>query len=257
MASKALVLTGEPVGHADSLKGYNTYGNENGKIVSAVCGHVEAVERVVSVRTASSRYLGETGDVVIGRIKEVSGSRWKVSIGSHQEAIMLLSNVTEPGGVLRRRGREDEIHMRSIFSEGDVVVCEVQRVMHDGTVSLHTRSAEKYGKMGEGLLVVVRPQLIPKTRKHFCTLTQFPSIRVILGVNGYIWLHGRGDESREDMSRIYNVLQVMNARSRVIHIDVMELMVVKSVEMGLKPWDITLPGNASALLTMKRPRQQI
>eukprot|EP00760_Papus_ankaliazontas_P010811 PhM_4_TR144/c0_g2_i1/m.10774/K03679/RRP4, EXOSC2; exosome complex component RRP4 len=257
-----IVITGETVGNtAETLKGYNTYGVEDShKIATAVCGYVDSVERVVSVRTPSKRYLGESGDVVVGRVKEVSGTRWKVDVGSHQDAIMLLSNVTEPGGVLRRRGREDEIQMRSIFAEGDVVACEVQRVMHDGTVSLHTRSPEKYGKLGEGVMVLVRPQLVPKTRKHFYVLEAVPSVRLIVGVNGFIWVHGRNADSLEgrcDLARTRNAVELLDRSLKEIHVEFVEHVIAKSIELQLTPWQMLLPQNAAPLLVFKRGRGSV
>lgn len=51
-----------------------------------------------------------------------------------------------PGGAQRRRNAEDELAMRSVFREGDVISAEVQSVYHDGGVHLHTRSL-KFGKV--------------------------------------------------------------------------------------------------------------
>ena len=101
---------------------------------------------------------------------------------------MMLSNVTEPGGILRRRGRDDELSMRGIFQEDDVVVAEVQRVSPDGVASLHTRTAEKYGKMtAVGRLVAVRPTLIRRAKHQFHTMIRF-GLTLIIGVNGRIWV---------------------------------------------------------------------
>jgi len=45
--------------------------------------------------------------------------------------------------------------MRSVFSDGDLISAEVQQIMQDGTVSLHTRQL-KYGRLQGGQLVQVR-----------------------------------------------------------------------------------------------------
>ena len=42
---------------------------------------------------------------------------------------------------------EDELNMRAVLAEGDVVTAEVQALFHDEAVALHTRST-KYGKVG-------------------------------------------------------------------------------------------------------------
>lgn len=47
-----------------------------------------------------SRYNGEIGDVVIGRIIEVQQRRWKVETHAKLDSSLLLSSVNLPGGEL-------------------------------------------------------------------------------------------------------------------------------------------------------------
>ena len=58
----------------------------------------------------------------------------------------MLSSINLPGGVQRRKLESDELQMRTFFQEGDLLVAEVQMLMSEGTMSLHTRSL-KYGKV--------------------------------------------------------------------------------------------------------------
>ena len=51
--------------------GHGTF-SEAGTLVANAAGLVERVNRLVSVRPVNSRYIGEVGDVVVGRIVEVS-----------------------------------------------------------------------------------------------------------------------------------------------------------------------------------------
>lgn len=141
-------------------------------IVASVSGLTELTESIVSVSSMSPRYHPEVGDVVVGRIIDVVTNRWRCEVFGLQDATMLIRNVTGPGSILRRKGREDELTMRSIFKEDDVFVAEVQRInLNDGTVSLHIRSAGKYGKRrGIGALVLVRPALVPRMNQQFHTL---------------------------------------------------------------------------------------
>ena len=46
----------------------------------------------------------------------------------------------------RRRTAEDELNMRTLYTEGDLISAEVQSFFADGAVALHTRSL-KYGKV--------------------------------------------------------------------------------------------------------------
>ncbi len=55
---------------------------------------------------------------------QISGKKWRVDLHSKQEAGLQLSAVHLPGGVQRRRTAEDELTMRSVFVEGDLLsVC--------------------------------------------------------------------------------------------------------------------------------------
>ena len=59
-----------------------------------------------------TRYLGEVGDIVVGRVTEVGSKRWKVNVGGHKDAMLHLSAVNLPGGVQRMRTYEDQLQMR-------------------------------------------------------------------------------------------------------------------------------------------------
>ena len=52
---------------------------------------------------------------------QVGSKRWHVDLQSRQEAQLLLSAVTLPGDVQRRRTAEDELSMREVFQEGDLI----------------------------------------------------------------------------------------------------------------------------------------
>jgi exosome complex component RRP4 len=47
--------------------------------------------------------------------------RWKVEIAGQREAVLQLSAVNLPGGVQRMRTYEDQLSMRTLFSENDLV----------------------------------------------------------------------------------------------------------------------------------------
>lgn len=184
------------------LRGHGTYleeveekdgGNGNvtrrqRRLVAAVTGTVVRVNRLVIVEpTSSSRYDGNVGDLVVGRITAVGNGRWNVQLSSSlRSAGLPLSGVHLPGGVQRVRTQEDALMMRSYLAPGDLVSAEVHKIMqHDGTLSLHTRSI-KYGKLENGISVEVQPTLIPRLAQH--SLRLFEQFDLLLGCNGRIWI---------------------------------------------------------------------
>ena len=104
----------------DFLKGHGTF-SRDGALFASVCGVVRRVNRLISVVPLKSRYQGDVGDVVVGRVKDVGSKRWKVDVNSFQHAVLLLSAINLPGGVQRRRTYEDELNMRQFFQEDDLL----------------------------------------------------------------------------------------------------------------------------------------
>lgn len=81
-------------------RGHGTYVDENEYLRASVAGVLEKVNKLVTVRPLKTRYQGEIGDVIIGRITEVQQSRWKVDTNSKLDSVLLLSSVNLPGGEL-------------------------------------------------------------------------------------------------------------------------------------------------------------
>jgi exosome complex component RRP4 len=117
-----------------------------------------------------------------------------VDVGAPLLAALPLSAINLPGGILRKRTETDELQIRTFFSEGDLLVCEVQSLYQDGSASLHTRSL-KYGKLRNGVFVSVSGTGggggVVRSRRQVWTIDAANGggkIDVILGVNGYIWI---------------------------------------------------------------------
>lgn len=73
---------------------------QDDSLYASVAGVVERVNQLISVRPFKSRYHGEIGDVVIGRVTEVSQKRWKLDTNARLDSILLLQSVNLPGGEL-------------------------------------------------------------------------------------------------------------------------------------------------------------
>lgn len=154
--------------------------------MATLCGVVERVNKLVYVRALRARYKPETGDIVVGRVMEVGQKRWRIDINANQDAVLMLSSMNMPDKIQRRRTAVDELNMRNIFEENDVVCAEVRNLQHDGTLQLQARS-EKYGKLDRGQLLKVPCYLVKRRKQHFHQLDQY-GVALVLGCNGYIWV---------------------------------------------------------------------
>ncbi|CAM9952959.1 unnamed protein product [Ascophyllum nodosum] len=271
------------------LRGHGTYVEEGEqgeppRLVACVAGVVERVNKLISVRPIKSRYIGEVGDLVVGRVSEVQSRRWSVEIGAHKYAVLMLSSVNLPGGQQRIRTYEDQLQMRSFYQEHDLISAEVQQVNKDGTIALHTRSL-KYGKLENGQLVSVPSVLIRRLKQHVVSLPG-TGVDVILGNNGNVWItrmqpkewrgadEGEGSmapkaetltrqrklhaetaseiigEARANISRVRNAIVALRNVFHLVNPDSILEVYRRSVSMELQPKDM-LSGEAVLALTAK------
>lgn len=197
--SKSIVTPGEHItSDPQWMRGHGTYvPQDSSTIISTVAGHLHKTNKLLSVQPLRARYQPEIGDLVVGRIVSVQTKKWSVDIAAPMLASLPLSSINLPGGILRRRTAVDELNIRSFFSEGDLLVAEVQSLHQDNTASLHTRSL-KYGKLRNGLFtslsgagggILSRRGGVVRSRRQVFTLnTAAGEIDVVLGVNGYIFI---------------------------------------------------------------------
>ncbi|KAM3074666.1 Exosome complex component rrp4 [Clarireedia jacksonii] len=177
------------------MRGHGTYiAPASTEIIATVAGTVQKTNKLLSVRPLRARYTPEIGDLVVGRIIEVQSKRWRVDIGAPVLAGLPLSAINLPGGIQRKRTETDELQIRTFFSEGDLLVAEVQQLYQDGSASLHTRSL-KYGKLRNGIFMAVSGTGggggVVRARRQVWTIDTVHGggkVDVILGVNGYIWI---------------------------------------------------------------------
>ncbi|RFU29903.1 hypothetical protein B7463_g6428, partial [Scytalidium lignicola] len=177
------------------MRGHGTFIEPSStEIKATVAGTVQKTNKLLSVRPLRARYTPEIGDLVVGRIVEVQSKRWRVDVGAPVLANLPLSAINLPGGILRKRTETDELQIRTFFSEGDLLVAEVQTLFQDGSAGLHTRSL-KYGKLRNGMFMSVSGTGggggVVRARRQVWTIdtaNDGGNVDVILGVNGYIWI---------------------------------------------------------------------
>ncbi|KAK6500336.1 exosome non-catalytic core subunit rrp4 [Arthrobotrys musiformis] len=175
------------------MRGHGTYlspATSGQSIISSLAGTISKTNKLLSIRALKFRYIPEIGDLVVGRILEVQTKRWRVDIAAPHSATLLLSSINLPGGILRKRTSTDELQIRTFFSEGDLLVAEVQTLSNDGLASLHTRSL-KYGKLRNGVFMTIDAGMVRRMKSHVLTLPTSNGggdVDIYLGVNGYIYI---------------------------------------------------------------------
>ena len=138
--------------------------------------------------------------------------------------------------------------MRQILSENDLACAEVHSINNDKSVNLHTRSL-KYGRLENGILLKVHNKLIKRQKHHFVKLRC--GVSIIFAHNGVLWLsnverqgtvkeekeiHKKeySGEDRENMSKIYNILKILNQEQVEISTDFIDDIYDIVVKQNLK-----------------------
>lgn len=206
-ASTNIITPGQTVTEDTQwMRGHGTFATEQSTtICSTLAGTLQKTNKLLSIVPLRARYTPEIGDLVIGRIVEVQSRRWKVDVAAPLLANLLLSAINLPGGTLRKRTSVDELNIRAFFSEGELIVAEVQQLFQDGAASLHTRSL-KYGKLRNGYFIAVSGMgggsgVVRAKRQIFTLQTagRGGEVDIVLGVNGYIWIAKHAEEKQEEV----------------------------------------------------------
>uniref|UniRef100_A0A452DKK1 Exosome component 2 n=1 Tax=Bos taurus TaxID=9913 RepID=A0A452DKK1_BOVIN len=202
-SKKHLVVPGDTITtDTGFMRGHGTYMGEE-KLIASVAGSVERVNKLICVKALKTRYNGEVGDIVVGRITEVQQKRWKVETNSRLDSVLLLSSMNLPGGELRRRSAEDELAMRGFLQEGDLI-----------SVSFTLHSSIFMFALGQGVLVQVSPSLVKRQKTHFHDLPCGAS--VILGNNGFIWVYPTPEHKEDDAGGFIANLEPVSLTDREV-----------------------------------------
>lgn len=196
----------------------NTNTNTNNSTIelrAAVTGIVQRINKLVSVESVSLHtYHAQVGDLIVGRVAGIANAKWLVDLSggngnttnntnnSIVTAQLPLSGVHLPGAVQRVKTAADALTMAHCIAVGDLVSCEVHKVMnHNNNIMLHTRSV-RYGKLENGCVVTVPAKLIPRRKTHYTTLLNH-RFQILLGCNGMIWLQRSNNTTTSNNSSNY------------------------------------------------------
>lgn len=184
---RQLVAPGDLLAEGDYLCGDNTY-KSNGRIYAQKLGLAEVKGKRVSVVALKGPYMPRVGDVVIGRIVDVTLGGWLVDINSPYTAILSVPDAT---------GKPFSPEMASltkILPIGEIVVAKVTAFdrTRDPAITIRERGL---GKVEEGALIDLTPTKIPRLigRKGSMInmIKQLTGCEIVAGQNGKVLIRSR------------------------------------------------------------------
>jgi len=188
--NRQIVTPGDILAEGDYLAGENTFKDDE-RIYSSGLGLVEYKGRKVQVVALNNLYIPSVGDLVIGKIVEVSLHGWSVDINSPYAGNLRASEA------LGRPYRPQRNELSDFLDVGDLILAEVISFDRTRDPSLTTREPE-LGKIAYGQIVRVSPAKIPRVigRKGSMInmLKKETRCNITVGQNGLISISGRNRE---------------------------------------------------------------
>ncbi len=185
-SAREIVVPGELLAISGKRAGPGTY-SEGGKIFASQLGIKSVRPDMISVVPLSGQYMPVRGDLVVGKIVDVSASNWLVDINSPYPAPLHVNEV--PWRVeFGETGR--------FMTVGDVVLLKI--VGHDEQMRVQV-SMQDHGlrKLTGGMVMKVSPSKVPrvigKDGSMIQMLKNMTGCRIYVGQNGRIWIDGELD----------------------------------------------------------------
>ncbi|MEM2955998.1 MAG: exosome complex RNA-binding protein Rrp4 [Candidatus Pacearchaeota archaeon] len=188
---REIVVPGEIVASGTSfLPGENTK-REGEDIIATRFGLLDKEGRLVKIIPLSGIYLPRKGNIIIGKVEDITFNGWLMDINSPYKAFLPIS---ECRGFISKR--ED---LSTIFSIGDMVIAQVVAVKSKG-VDLTTRDKGLH-KIENGLIIKINsskvPRVIGKQGSMINLIKQETGCNIVVGQNGIIWI--KGDDVEQEL----------------------------------------------------------
>ena len=184
-----VVIPGDFLSEEANRAGEGTY-VDDGKVYAMKYGIMDDKGEIKVVGLAG-KYVPSKGDIVIGKIVEISFPYWIVDIASPYEARLHTSELA--------KGDERRIEfgsMNKYLDLGDLIVAKVLNVDAMMRVDLTLKDEFKIG--GRGRLIEIShtkvPRVIGRSGSMIKMLKEKCNCFIFIAKNGRIWIKGSDDE---------------------------------------------------------------
>lgn len=180
---RKIVIPGEVIfSEKDYLPGDGTEKRGN-DIVALRYGIAEEVSKLVKVIPLSGVYHPRRGNVVIGKISNLTFNGWLIDIGSPENAFL---SVAEYPKFVHKNALDE------VMKIGDMVVAKIKEVNRKA-IDL-TMKLKGLGKIDEGIIVPINPNKVPrvigKEGSMITMIKEETGCTITVGQNGFIWIKG-------------------------------------------------------------------
>src|SRR3989344_3952067 len=160
---------------------------EGDNIVASRFGLQDEYGRFLRVIPLSGVYIPRKGNLVIGKVTDITFNGWLIDIGGPYSSFMMVNEYP-------RYIESDDLD--SYIAIGDLVLCKVFRVKRKG-VDL-TMKSQGLGKIEDGMITHVNsnkvPRVIGKEGSMINLIKNATGCDITVGQNGFIWIRGNSVE---------------------------------------------------------------
>jgi len=187
---RKIVIPGEVIAKgSDYLPGEGTE-KRGEEIVSIKYGLAEENNCLVKVIALSGLYEPRKGNIVIGKVENITFNGWVIDLDSPDRAFLPLSEVPR----FVQKGALGEV-----LDIGDMVVSKISNVNGRGIdLSIKSRGL---GKIDEGIIIEINsnkvPRIIGKEGSMINLIKKETGCNITVGQNGLVWI--KGDKVEDEL----------------------------------------------------------
>jgi len=183
MTDRTIVIPGEVVFKGDNyLPGEGTE-KRGDEVVAIRYGLVEESNKLVKVIPLSGVYQPRRGNVVIGKVENVTFNGWVIDLNTADGAFLSLMEVP------RYVNKDD---LKEVMDIGDTVVAKIYSINKRG-IDL-TLQSNGLGKLDKGIIIEINPNKVPrvigKEGSMISLIKNETRCKITVGQNGFIWING-------------------------------------------------------------------
>lgn len=180
---REIVIPGEIIKSGEDILPGDGTRREGKNIISVKFGLKDEQDRLVKVIPLSGIYMPRRGNLVIGKVTDISFNGWMLNISAPYSSFLPLMECP-------RFFRTDDL--AEYFDIGDMIACKVESIKRKG-IDL-TIKGKGLGKMEGGMTIMINsnkvPRVIGKEGSMIKIIKDATGCDITVGQNGVVWIRG-------------------------------------------------------------------
>ena len=180
---REIVIPGEKIADGDDYLAGEGTRKEGKSIIASRFGLADKSDRLIKIIPLSGIYMARRGNIVIGKVLDITFNGWIIDIGSPYASFLPVAECP------RFINKND---LAEFYDIGDMIVAKVWSVKRKG-IDLTIKS-RGLGKLEGGMIIKINsnkvPRVIGKAGSMINLIKEATGCDITVGQNGIIWIRG-------------------------------------------------------------------